>query len=179
DDLIDGDRWLNVQLQAKMNNGTIKRVNNAIELRDDVFADPQRLSPGNITIKKEILYTSSPTDVDTAVFAFPLADYQISVNPNGSLTVTHVPAIPADIPFSTGTDTLVGIERLQFTDQTINSPAPVVTTTTVPNVVALADSTAISNLTQARLGLTLAFAVSNTVAQGVVISQSVAGGLTR
>src|SRR5262249_12604352 len=45
DDLIDGDVWLNVQLRAVLNNGTIKLVDDPRDLVDDVFADPQRLNP--------------------------------------------------------------------------------------------------------------------------------------
>ena len=48
DDLIDGDVWLNVQLRAVMNDGTIKLVDDPRDLVDDVFSDPQRLNPGNI-----------------------------------------------------------------------------------------------------------------------------------
>src|SRR4051812_10162214 len=44
DDLIDGDLWLNVQLRAVLNDGTIKLVDDPRDLIQDVFADPQRLN---------------------------------------------------------------------------------------------------------------------------------------
>src|SRR5262249_33872791 len=59
DDLIDGDVWLNVQLRAVLNDGTIKLVDDPRLLVDDVFADPQRLNPGNISIIRTIV-TPSP-----------------------------------------------------------------------------------------------------------------------
>ena len=55
DDLIDGDLWLNVQLRAVLNDGTVKLVDSLRDLIDDIFADPQRLNPGNITIVKSIV----------------------------------------------------------------------------------------------------------------------------
>ena len=54
DDLIDGDSWLNVQLGAMLNDGTVKLVDSPRDLIDDVFADPQRLNPGNIRIQRTI-----------------------------------------------------------------------------------------------------------------------------
>src|ERR1044072_5077887 len=48
DDLIDGDVWLNVQLRAVLNDGTIKLVDDPRDLVQDIFANPQRLSPANI-----------------------------------------------------------------------------------------------------------------------------------
>ena len=64
DDLIDGDLWLNVQLEATYAGpdgvvGTaddVKRlVNSPRDLVDDVFSDPQRLNPGNIRIVRSIV----------------------------------------------------------------------------------------------------------------------------
>ncbi|MCW9033873.1 MAG: Ig-like domain-containing protein, partial [Rhodospirillales bacterium] len=49
---------------------------------------------------------------DTAVFSGNLADYEITVNSNGSLTVK-------DLVGSDGKDTITNIEKLQFADQTI------------------------------------------------------------
>ena len=75
-----------------------------------------------------------------------------------------------------GVDTLFNIERLQFTDVTINSP---VTTagTTVPNVLnnqTLAQAT--TTLANAGFGVASASANSATVPSGIVMSQTPAAG---
>jgi Ca2+-binding RTX toxin-like protein len=96
DDLIDGDRWLHVSLSALMNDGTTKVVDDPRLLVDDIFANPPRLNPGNITIIRSIVTppavpadcgAAHPQNCDTAVFANPLSEYAIVLNPNGSVTV--------------------------------------------------------------------------------------------
>ena len=123
DDWLDGDRWLNVQLEASMENGAVKRVNNARDLIDDIFSDPQRLNPGKIKIVKEIVFTNATAaNVDTAVYAGPIANYTISAPigpPNRRfVTVTDnvgTPALGGGILLE-GTDTIRGVEFLQFSD---------------------------------------------------------------
>src|SRR5262249_43537680 len=143
DDLIDGDRWLNVQLRAVLNDGTIKLVDDPRLLTDDVFSDPQRLNPGNISIIRSIVTppdtppadcgSATPRNCDTAVFSFPRADYTIALD-GPRVIVTHIPARAADAVSSDGTDTLLNIERLQFADVNIAVPSPL---NTVPDVVGL------------------------------------------
>ena len=185
DDLIDGDLWLDVKLRAVYNNGTVREVNGPRDLVLDVLSDPQLLNPGNITIVKRIITPPAvpadcgaavPLNCDTAVYNFPRADFDITPNANGSVTVTHVPALARDIPFAEGTDTLRNIEQLQFTDMTI--PTPVfVATAIVPNVVGLTDAAAADAITVVGLLVgdvagveTLAFPV------GTVLDQSPAAG---
>jgi hypothetical protein len=84
-----------------------------------VFAG--RINPGEISIVRRIVTgDANPTDVDTAVYSGNLAEYTLSVNPNGTVTVNHNGGID-------GVDTLRNVERLRFLDQTIpvprNSPA--------------------------------------------------------
>src|SRR5207244_8850453 len=63
-----------------------------------------------------------PSDVDTAVFSGARANYTVT-NVGGVITVT-------DNTGTDGIDTLRNIERLQFTDVTVNvAPVPAVTTT--------------------------------------------------
>jgi Ca2+-binding RTX toxin-like protein len=64
---------------------------------------------------------------DTAVFSGASTDYQITVNPDGTLTVTHLGG------GTDGTDTLQGIERLQFSDGIIDTPQVQPTQTIVGN----------------------------------------------
>ena len=190
DDLIDGDVWLNVQLRAVLNDGTIKLVDDPRDLVQDIFANPQRLSPSAISIVKTIVTpavprpdcgSATPVNCDTAVFSFPLADYAIILNANGTLTVTHVPAVPADVPGSDGSDTLRNIERLQFADQTIPAPGAGggVNQTPVPNVVGLTQAEAATAITNADLTPNPLFANSATVPIGIVISQQPQAGVTR
>src|SRR5207237_10931688 len=61
DDLIDGDVWLNVQLRAVLDDGTVRLVDSPVDPVDNVFGDPSdplapvHLNPGNITHVKEIV----------------------------------------------------------------------------------------------------------------------------
>jgi len=126
-DLIDGDRWLNVQLRAVLNDGTVKIVDGPRDLVADVMSDPQRLNPGNISIIRSIVTPATPPadcgaavplNCDTAVFNGLVDEYSITLNPNGSVTVTHVnPRIP---PADEGTDTLVNMERAVFADAVVD-----------------------------------------------------------
>ncbi|PYR41416.1 MAG: heme peroxidase, partial [Acidobacteria bacterium] len=172
DDLIDGDSWLNVQLRAVMNDGTVKLVDSPVDLVDDVFADPQRLNPGNISIIRSIV-RGAPA-VDTAVFTGPRADYAVTLNGNGTVTVVHT----AGAGFGTGndgTDTLRNIELLQFSDGTIVAPGADVRV--VPNVVGMTQAAATTAITGAGLtvgAVTTAF--SDTMPAGRVISSTPAAG---
>jgi Ca2+-binding RTX toxin-like protein len=133
DDILDGDRWLNVQLQAPdpatADPSDTKRVNSMTQLRADVLAG--RINPGDIVIIRSIVTPvvsgdcsdSFPTNCDTAVFSGALAEYTITFNPDGSVTVDHLAGTGID-----GVDTLWNMERAQFADQTILlTPAPMAT----------------------------------------------------
>src|SRR6185503_2909552 len=165
DDILDGDRWLNVQLEAPNPNGPgVVRVNSMHQIKADVIAG--RISPSAITFIREVITTDGQGDIDTAVFTGNLADYSISTA-NGRVTVT-------DNVGTDGTDTLFNIERLQFADQTINSPVPSATTT-VPPVVGLTQAQATNGLTGAGFLVVTAFANDPAVLAGRVISQNPAG----
>src|SRR5262245_16014126 len=185
DDLIDGDRWMNVQLRAVLNDGTIKLVDDPTALRDDVFSDPQRLNPGNISIVRSIVTptdtppadcgSATPRNCDTAVFAFPRADYEITLD-GPRVIVTHVPARAADVPFSDGTDTLLNIERLTFTDVTIPVPSPL---NTVPNVIGLTQAAATQAIVNAGLLVgNITTVNSPTIPIGRVVSTDPRSGFT-
>jgi Ca2+-binding RTX toxin-like protein len=109
-DIIDGDAWLNVQLQVGST-----RYNSMTELQAAAFAGT--LDPGDISIVREILHSNTPTDVDTAVFSGNMGDYSLGFGGtggtfDGAITVTDLRGID-------GTDTLRNIERLQFADQLV------------------------------------------------------------
>jgi beta-lactam-binding protein with PASTA domain/Ca2+-binding RTX toxin-like protein len=169
-DLIDGDAWLNVQLEAPdLVNGGTKRVDNMSQLRTDVFAG--NINPGAIQIRRSIVVTlASPADIDTAAFSGPEADYDVTVNADGTITVAHLRGTAID-----GTDTLRNIERLQFADVTREVTSTVVTT--VPDIVGETQALATSMIVGADLSVgVVTFANDSVVPAGRVISQSRAAG---
>ncbi|MBI4291352.1 MAG: heme peroxidase, partial [Betaproteobacteria bacterium] len=134
DDLIDGDRSLNVRISVRANaDGTgaeIRSVNSLTELVPDMMSGA--INPGQLVIVREIL--TGAGGFDTAAYSGPAANYTVTTNADGSVTVTDIagpdgilldnPATPlvneaADnvLPGREGTDRLSNIERLQFADQ--------------------------------------------------------------
>ncbi len=135
DDIIDGDKSLNVRISVRTNPadpateiGSTDLMENAAKsgnfgpgtagktLQKAVF-DGQ-VDPGNLVAVREILSppASDAASIDTAVFSGASGAYTITVVA-GKLTVT-------DTTGTDGVDTLTGIERLRFTDRTINVSAP-------------------------------------------------------
>src|SRR5207244_9527050 len=61
-----------------------------------------------------------PLNCDTAVFSGPIADYTITKNANGTVTVFHVAGVGKfKSPANDGTDILRNIERIRFADTTV------------------------------------------------------------
>ncbi len=122
DDIIDGDKYLNVRIGVFQNNdGTgaqIDTANSMTELASEMFNGVY--NPGQLRIVREILTANGAGDIDIAVFSGDLADYDITNNPNGTITVAHARGTQTD-----GTDTLRNIERMRFADQeiSVNTPA--------------------------------------------------------
>ncbi len=104
-DFIDGTAWLNVQLTVA---GT--RYDRLRDIRSGVFADPQTVNPADIGIVREIVV---PADdgVNTAVYSDVLANYEVTDNGDGTVTVSHLGGAGAD-----GTDVIRNIDRLLFAD---------------------------------------------------------------
>ncbi|HWV22207.1 MAG TPA: peroxidase family protein [Devosia sp.] len=117
DDIIDGDKWLDVQIGVFAANdpnhtGTpLRLVNSMKELTSEVFSG--LVNPGQLAIVRTIRTDSTPGDIDTAVFRDVSTNFSFSLDADGRLLVSH--AIEDGIE---GTDTLSGIERLRFTDGT-------------------------------------------------------------
>ncbi len=144
-DILDGDRWLNVRIGIKDANGTLIAWTD--DLSGKVYAasvDPQNaaaatplyngrtldslmfdrtLNPGQLFIIREVLDgDAANTSVDTAVFRGNYAEYDIEWNEDGSATVTH--ARPnVDLRFDDGTDRVFNFESLKFADRTISTKA--------------------------------------------------------
>jgi Ca2+-binding RTX toxin-like protein len=161
-DIIDGDAWLNVQLQAPGRNP----ANSLHELKADVFAG--LINPGSITMVRTITTQgATPQNVDIAVFTGPSSDYTIEID-GAFLIVT-------DNVGTDGVDRLRNIELLRFADGDLLSPVPTAGVT-VPNVVNQLQATATTNLTNLGFTVTTTSANSTTIASGRVISQSIPGG---
>lgn len=113
DDIIDGDKWLQVRLRAPdpVTGGT-RLVENLAPLRGDVFAG--KLDPGDISIVRTIETAPAGNDIDTAVFSGPRANYTISPSFNSTeMTVT-------DTTGTDGSDVVRNVESLQFSDVTLS-----------------------------------------------------------
>jgi Ca2+-binding RTX toxin-like protein len=177
-DILDGDRWLNVQLRAPnvatADTSDFVFVNSLDALKTDVFAG--RINPGQITIVRSIVTpasvpaadcnvtpASARVNCDTAAFSGPLANYSWVVNLDGSVDGygqrrdrwrRHASKHRAP----------------QFTDVAV-PPVP-----TVPAVVNLTQAAALSAITTAGFTSTVTTANSTTVATGFVISQTPTSG---
>jgi Ca2+-binding RTX toxin-like protein len=144
-DLIDGDARLNVQigvydaLDVDHTGEPLSRHDSMTTLSADVFAGI--INPGQLGIIRELVDTGHAVGInfDTAVFSdpftslfdtdgdnttppVPLNNYLIDPNGNGTFTVTHLLRDGDGTIIGTGVDgvdTLRGIERLQFADQSI------------------------------------------------------------
>src|SRR4051794_10341360 len=100
-------------------------------LQQAVFAG--KVDPGDLRTVREIVPAAAgDTGSDTAVFLAPRSSYDVKVAADGTVTVNQTgPLAPAAAPVpaqkvSDGIDTLHGIEKLKFTDQTV-SVAPTAT----------------------------------------------------
>ncbi len=150
DDIIDGNRYVNVRISIRANaDGTGAEIastplmeniptgtgwSGALvgkTLQQAVFAG--LINPGQLVIVREIVTpTAAQTagNIDTAVFSGPRADYDITVvTPPGALraiVVNHARGTATD-----GIDTLRNIEALRFTDQTVTFPAASVNPTSL------------------------------------------------
>ena len=149
DDIIDGDRYLNLRLEVRSptgallgwadvnkpgqnamtsqyqrNNGVI--VPNSPTLMESVFAGT--VKPGNIKAVREVVSAPAGTDIDTAVFSGAQAEYTVTTtggngqlgSPGSVTTVTH------DGGGTDGIDTLRNVEALRFSDSVVaNAPTAV------------------------------------------------------
>lgn len=126
DDIIDGDKWLDVQIGVfavddPEHTGTPLSLHNSMtNLASSMFSGV--INPGQLGIVRTIRTANGLGDTDTAVFSDIRANYTITSNANGSVTVTHVTV--SDGLESDGTDTLWNIERLRFSDIEIGVNVP-------------------------------------------------------
>lgn len=166
-DIIDGDAWLNVRISIRDDQGNELAT---VDTLSDVIANAtvaswngrtlpelmlaREIIPNQLNIVREILDGSQAGDIDTAVYWDVAANYLISRNEDGSVTVTHVTQSAAVIDPTTGrarqsdgTDRLFNIEALKFADQTVslNRLVTGVLTITGTENVLTADTTGLSD----------------------------------
>src|SRR5262249_20315978 len=140
DDLIDGDRWLNVRISIRdPNNPDIEWASADSMVGEVTQTNPSApasitgplhllmlngvVNPGQLQAVREIL---QGTDAfDTAVFSGALIgpnganNYSITFDNNGTADLSDDVVIVTDNVGTDGTDRLINIERLQFADQVV------------------------------------------------------------
>ncbi|WP_367178667.1 beta strand repeat-containing protein [Devosia sp.] len=85
----------------------------------DLMMD-RTILPSQMHIHREILYDEDASDnVDTAVYAGNKDWYEITEFEDGSVRIARREMEEVDPQIDEGVDTLVGIERIQFSDQTV------------------------------------------------------------
>lgn len=155
DDVIDGDKWLNVRIRIVANGETYTAdgMTKKVYLETDMVKGAVRagasaqfggrsldmlmlagvLNPGQLSIVREIVDGNAAGDIDTAVYTDIREHYGFGVNTDGSLYVDHAPPATDETdplaeniegvterPVLDGRDTVRNIERLEFTDLTMN-----------------------------------------------------------
>ncbi len=117
-DIIDGDKWLNVRvgvfsdMAADGSGGIGTEIDSADSVADlvtEIFNGTY--NPGQLRIIREIITETANNDVDVAIFSEVQANYDITVNPDGSVIVNHARGSQAD-----GIDTIYNVERYRFLD---------------------------------------------------------------
>jgi Ca2+-binding RTX toxin-like protein len=152
DDIIDGDKWLNVRIRITVGNTVYTAdgmtgkvylesqyvdgapVANAVAQFGGKTLDALMLSatlnPGQLSIVREIVDGNKAGDIDTAVYGDVRANYVITSNADGSISVQHVTVTVETDPttgnnrISDGIDRLFNIEKLKFADQEVTLTPP-------------------------------------------------------
>jgi len=116
DDIIDGDKWLNVRISVRQNldatGPEIATADSMTQLVTRMFNGT--FNPGQLKIVREVLTANGTGDIDTVVFSGARSEYTFGADVLGRFTVAHTGGTQAD-----GTDTISRVERLQFTDQIV------------------------------------------------------------
>ncbi|MEQ1696450.1 MAG: peroxidase family protein [Hyphomicrobiaceae bacterium] len=150
DDIIDGDAWLNVRIAVYSNRDRDTIGDHVVTSVDTLTSKiaagagvpaawvgkslselmlSGKINPGQLEIVREILYDnatdgSNPnfdTNIDVAVFADDRANYQITRNDDGTVTVEHTGFVQGNplVLDSDGIDTLRNIEVARFADEDV------------------------------------------------------------
>ncbi|MGP1664481.1 MAG: hypothetical protein ACTS5I_00910 [Rhodanobacter sp.] len=128
DDIIDGDKWLNVRIAVHQNVGPNGGTGVVLEYHQSMTTLAAKMfsgeiNPGQLRIHREITTASGNGDTDIAVFADIQENYTITANPDGSITVAHTTV--SDGLESDGVDRISNIETLRFADGDLSLIKPV------------------------------------------------------
>ncbi|MCF1708597.1 hypothetical protein L0V05_07175 [Tabrizicola sp. J26] len=118
DDIIDGDKWLDVLIRNDKGNDNPLDDSfhkSAEELRAGLLNGT--INPGNLSIVRRIVDAPANGTADQAVYQGNRSQYIIT-------TIAGVTTIQDTVANRDGTDRLTNIEFLQFADQTIAVPGP-------------------------------------------------------
>jgi Ca2+-binding RTX toxin-like protein len=122
DDLIDGDKWLNVRISVRANaDGTGQEIASFNTMAEMVALMVNGMyNPGQLVAVRELLEDPDP-GFDTAVFRGNLLDYTININDNGTALdfSDDVVTVTDGVAGRDGVDRMTNIERLQFADQAV------------------------------------------------------------
>lgn len=112
DDIIDGDAALHVRLSVRTNPSDPATETTSAASLDQLQVDilAGTIDPASIVAVLEMRVDRESSEDDTAVFSGAQSEYDVSTE-GGVTTVVHARGTGAD-----GTDTLSGIEMLQFSD---------------------------------------------------------------
>jgi Ca2+-binding RTX toxin-like protein len=146
DDFIHGDAWLNVRIRITSPGAANTQLNEiaTVDTLKHVFQPNEKdssgdaipstwvgkslydlmmdrtIAPSQMHIVREIKYDEdSSNNVDTAVFAGNRDWYEITEFEDGKVRVARREMEEVDPQIDEGVDTLIGIERIQFSDQTV------------------------------------------------------------
>ena len=121
DDIIDGDKWLNVRISVRANVGPDGGTGAEIATADSMTQLVTRMfnrtfNPGQLQIVREVLTANGVGDVDVAIFSDLRANYDITYNDDGTISVAHARGTQLD-----GTDSLRNIEVMRFSDVNVTT----------------------------------------------------------
>ncbi|MET0675439.1 MAG: peroxidase family protein, partial [Bradyrhizobium sp.] len=122
DDLIDGDKYLNVRISVRANaDGTGAEIA-SYDSMTDMFSLMLNgtYNPGQLVAVREI--RDGGFGFDTAVFSGSVNEYALTINDNGTLDDFNddIITVTDTIAGRDGSDRLTHMERLQFSDFTLN-----------------------------------------------------------
>ena len=114
---MDGDAWLDVQIQAPdlstPDPDDTKLVDEMFDVQAEIFSGA--MNAGDLQIVRTIRTPDPGTAVDTATFRENRADYSVDIAEDGTVIVANTGGTQID-----GSNRLRNIERLEFADQTVD-----------------------------------------------------------
>ncbi|HEY4136577.1 MAG TPA: peroxidase family protein [Alphaproteobacteria bacterium] len=185
DDIIDGDKWLNVRISVRANiDGTGVEIDSADKMTELVVQMFNRTyNPGQLQIVREILTADGTGDIDTARFSGNLSDYTVT-----QLSPTSVRLVDnRGIDSTTIGDVVTNVEAFQFLDGTVSfrqlvNLAPEITTNAGnPVTLSVNENTAAAtlvldvNATDPNVGDVLAWSITGGNAQGLFTINAATG----